>query len=41
MKLLGIGSKFGGSVVVRITRTDVVLDDGRRISHADVEAKLA
>ena len=41
MKLLGIGSKFDGSVVVRITSTDVVLDDGRRVPHAEVEAKIA
>lgn len=40
MKLLGLGSKFDGSVVVRITGTDVVLKDGRRVTHKDVEAKL-
>ena len=41
MKLLGLGSKFDGSVVVRITSTDVVLDDGRRVSHAEVEQTLS
>ena len=41
MKLLGLGSKFDGSVVVRITSTDVVLDDGRHVPHAEVERKLA
>ena len=40
MKLLGIGSEFDGSVVVRITSTDVVLEDGRHVSHADVERKV-
>ena len=41
MKLLGLGSKFDGSVVVRITSTDVVLDDGRTIPHTEVERMLA
>lgn len=41
MKLLGLGSEFDGGVVVRITSTDIVLDDGRRVSHADVEAQIA
>ena len=40
MKLLGIGSEFDGSVVVRITSTDVVLADGRHVSHADVERQV-
>ena len=40
MKLLGIGSKFDGSVVVRITSTEVVLEDGRHVSHAEVEGKV-
>ena len=41
MKLLGLGSEFNGGVVVRITSTDVVLDDGRLVPHAEVERTLS
>lgn len=40
MKILGIGSEFDGAVVVSITQTRVVLNDGRSVSFADVEAKV-
>lgn len=41
MKLLGIGSKFDSGVVVCITTTHVLLDDGRRVTHADVEKSFS
>lgn len=41
MKIIGIGSTLDGSVVVDITPTHVVLEDGRRLTLAESESKVS